>query len=124
MTASLSDIKSKVTILMFTSVSCGPCKIAIPYMNELTSMYDKSDVEVVAVECGTRSMSVLNRYREDNDIRYLLLQSNDEVREAYGILGFPIFFILNEDYTVQRIIHGYNQQSFRNEITGVINELL
>ncbi|SFS30576.1 Peroxiredoxin [Porphyromonadaceae bacterium NLAE-zl-C104] len=120
----LSDIKSKVTLLMFTSVSCGPCKIAIPYLNGLISEYDKNEVEIVAIECSTRNMDVLKTYRDNNDIRYTLLQSNDEVKEAYGILGFPIFFILDEDYTVQKIIHGYNQQSFGDEITGIIRDLL
>ncbi len=121
---SLSDIESNVTLLMFTSVSCGPCKIAIPHVNELSSTYDKRDLEVVAVECGTQSMNALNRYRENNNIQYTLLQSNDEVYESYGILGFPIFFVLDKDHIVRKIINGYNQNTFVDEITTTINEIL
>src|SRR5690554_875434 len=121
---SLSNIKSNVTLLMFTSVSCGPCKIAIPHVNELSSTYGKSDLEVVAIECSTQSMKALNMYRENNDIQYTLLQSNDEVYESYGILGFPIFFVLDKDHTVRKIINGYNQNTFADEITTTINEIL
>lgn len=121
---SLRNIESNVILLMFTSVSCGPCKIAIPHMNELSSRYDKSDLEVVAVECSTQSMNALNRYRENNKIQYTLLQSNDEVYESYGILGFPIFFILDKEHSVQKIINGYNQNTFVDEITTIVNEIL
>lgn len=121
---SLNDIRSKVTILMFTSISCGPCKVAIPFINELAPGYGKEEVEIIGIECASQSMKVLKTYRENNDIRYTLLQANDEVKEDYGILGYPIFFVLDENYVVKKIINGYNQQLFGSEIRETINELL
>ncbi|MEA5128493.1 MAG: TlpA disulfide reductase family protein [Proteiniphilum sp.] len=121
---SLKDIKSKVTILMFTSINCGPCKVAIPFINQLTSEYGKDDLEIVAIECATRSMRALKMYRDNNDIRYTWLQSDDKVIKDYGILGYPIFFVLDESNVVRKIINGYNQQSFGNEIRETIRELL
>lgn len=32
---SLSGIKSKVILLQFTGIGCGPCKISIPFLNRL-----------------------------------------------------------------------------------------
>lgn len=121
---SLKDIKSKVTILMFTSISCGPCKIAIPVINQLVSEYDKKEVEIVAVECASRSMRALKMYRDNNDIRYTWLQSNEKVLTDYGIFGYPIFFVLDENHVVKKIINGYNQKTFGKEIRETIHGLL
>lgn len=38
---SLSDLKGKVLMIQFTSVSCGPCKASIPFLKELSKEYKK-----------------------------------------------------------------------------------
>jgi len=41
---SLADFKSKVLLLEFTGIGCGPCLASIPFLNELKNKYSQDDV--------------------------------------------------------------------------------
>ena len=46
----LENLKSKVLLIQFTSVSCGPCRASVPFLNQLESEYDKKEFDFVAIE--------------------------------------------------------------------------
>ena len=120
----LTDLKSKVSMIQFTSVSCGPCRASIPFLKELSPNYKKEDFDFVAIECTSRNTNVLKSYMNRNQFDYNFVLSTKEVLEGYSIRSFPVFFILDENRIVRNVIYGYGKGSTDNEIKDAIDKLI
>jgi thiol-disulfide isomerase/thioredoxin len=123
-TFSLTDLKSTVTMIQFTSVACGPCKASIPFLKELSTAYNKEDFDFAAIECSSRNTNVLKGYMDRNDFDYTFLLSTKEVLKSYSIKSFPVFFFLDENRIIRNVINGYGKGTTDNEIRTIINELI
>ncbi len=121
---SLSDLKSKVLMIQFTSVSCGPCKASIPFLKELSKEYKNTDFDFVVIECTSKNTNVLKSYMSRNDFNYKFLLSNNEVLKKYSITSFPVFFILDKNRKITNMVNGYGSKKTDNEIRRLINDLL
>ena len=123
-TQSLKELKSKIVMIQFTSVSCGPCRVSIPFLNKLTSVYNKKDFDFVAIECATNSLRALQFYRNKNAINYKFLKSTKAVLKDYGIGSFPVFFILDKNRVIKKMFNGYGEITTDKMIKDTIDELL
>lgn len=121
---SLNTLKSKVVMIQFTSVSCGPCRASIPFLNKLTSAYNKKDFDFVAIECTANSLRALQFYQNKNAINYKFLKSTKAVLKDYEIVSFPMFFILDKDRVIRKVFNGYGESSTDKKIKDAIDELL
>lgn len=121
---SLSDLKGKVLMIQFTSVSCGPCKASIPFLKELSKEYKNTDFDFVAIECTSKNTNVLKSYMSRNDFDYKFSLSTKEVINAYSITSFPVFFILDENRKITNVLNGYAQEITDKEIRTLINDLI
>lgn len=121
---SLTDLQSKVVMIQFTSVSCGPCGASIPFLNELTSAYKKNDFDFVAIECTANSMNALKFYQSKNGINYKFLKSTKSVLEKYKIRSFPVFFILDKDLIIRKVLNGYGKGTIDFEIKDNIDKMI
>lgn len=123
---SLTDFKSKVLLINFTGIGCGPCKMAIPFLNGLKNQFKKEELEVVAVECWNRKFHSIQNYIKTNMINYKLLEGSEEVIKDYldGNRGVPYYFILDKDRVIKKVIYGYGKRRTDKEITDAIKELL
>ncbi len=122
-TVALKDLKSKVVMIQFTSVSCGPCRASIPFLNELSTAYNKDDFDFVAIECTSKSLDALKNYQDKNSINYPFLMSDKNVLMEYRIKSFPVFFILDKDFIVRKVINGYGAGTTDAEIKTGIDEM-
>lgn len=122
---SLSEIKSKVVLLNFTGIGCGPCMLAIPYLNELKERYSRDDLDIVAIETWNRQTESLKNYSVSNKIDYTLVAATDEVCKAYQLDGaVPLFIILDKDRTVHTVLKGFSIEKTGKEISAAIDSLL
>lgn len=121
---SLTDFKSKVLLIQFTSISCGPCKMSIPFLKELGAIYKKDDFDFVAIESTSNNTNALKNYMERNDFEYKFLLSTKEVLKNYSINSFPVFFILDENRVIKNVIYGYGKGTTDSEIITAIDKLL
>ena len=120
----LDELKGKVVLVQFTSVSCGPCRMSIPFLNTLASAYGKKDFDFVAVECTSKSLNALKSYQNKNKINYKLLMSTKNVLDQYKISSYPVFFILDKNLVVRKVIKGYGEGTSDKEIKAAIGKLL
>ncbi len=118
------ELKSKVLMIQFTSVSCGPCKMSISFLKELDDEYSKSDFDFIAIEGFNRNSKVLEKYQERNSFDYKFLMSTDKVTKNYQIKSIPVFYILDENRIIRKIIKGYGKGTTDQEIRDAINELI
>lgn len=122
---SLSELDSKVILIEFTGIGCGPCMASIPFLNELKNKYSSEDLTVVAIETWNRKTHSLKNYANKYKINYTFLSANDDVVENYQTgMSAPSFFILDKHRKVIKVIKGYSQENTKQEITDLINELL
>ncbi len=119
----LQDLKSKVVLVEFTSVSCGPCKAAIPFLKKLVTEYNKDDFDFVSIEAFAKNSNVLKVYQQRNDFNYKFLLSTKEVSNSYYIKSIPVFFLLDENRIIRKVINGYGA-SVDKQIRDAINELI
>ena len=120
----LQELNSKVLMIQFTSVSCGPCMASIPFLKQLTSEYKKDEFDFVAIESFSRNSNVLNNYQNRNNFNYKFLISTDEVTKSYQVRAVPVFFILDENRVIRKVIRGYGKGSTDKKIRDAINELI
>lgn len=123
-TIALSDFASEAMLIQFTSVSCGPCKMSIPFLNRLGSEYKPSEFDMVAIECTSGSLEALRNYRTRNHFDFKILLSTPEVRKDYLINSFPVFLILDKNRIVKKVLTGYTEGTTDKEIREIVNELL
>lgn len=123
---SLADLKSKVLLINFTGIGCGPCKVAIPFLDGLKDFFSAEDCSVVSVESWGNKLHSLRVYADKNQINYQFLEGNDAIIKDYldGNRGVPVFFILDETRTIKKIVNGYNPETTGQEIMKAIKETL
>ena len=120
----LENLKSKVLLIQFTSVNCGPCRASVPFLNQIESQYDKKEFDFVAIEGYNQNSNVLKSYRRSNNIKYKFLMSTKEVTKSYQIEAVPTFFILDENRVIRKVIRGYRTGSTDTMIRDSINNLI
>jgi len=121
---SLAGFNSKVLLIQFSSISCGPCQISVGFMKQLSVEYDYEDFELLAFESWNPNPAALRSYVTRNQIGYKFLISSVSVSKAYQIQAVPVFFVLDENRIVRKIIRGYSKGKTDNEIRSSINALL
>lgn len=104
-THSLSDYKGKTIFLNFWATWCPPCRAEMPDIQEL---YETQDTEgdngviilgVAAPNYGTeKDEQGIKDFLEDNGYTYpVLMDTNAELFEAYGIYSFPTTYMIDRD---------------------------
>ena len=120
----LSELKSKVLMIQFTGVGCGPCHHSLPFLKQLVEDYKSKDFEFVSIEMWSNSMAGLKRYQEQNDFNFKFLKSEENVTNDYEVKSVPTFFILDQNRVITKVLNGYVKGSTDKMILESINELL
>jgi thiol-disulfide isomerase/thioredoxin len=120
----LRDLKSKVLIIQFTGIGCGPCYQSIPYLIKIKSQFNREELEIISIESWSANISVIKNHVSRNSINYKYLICNNEVRLKYGIQSVPKFFILDEQRVVRKIITGFNKEKTYVELKEVIAQII
>lgn len=123
-TVALSELNSKVILIQFTGVGCGPCHASIPFLKQLVGDYKEKDFELVAIETWSKNEQGLRRYHDLNNITFKFLKGNEQIITNYEVGLVPAFFILNQKKIVTKVIFGYSRESTGKEIIDTINGLL
>ena len=122
---SLTEFKGKILLLQFTGIGCGPCQASIPFLKEIKEKYSKDKFDLIAIETWARKPHSLQNYSKKNELNYNLLSGTDDVVKDYQTGGAaPVFFILDKEQNIKKIIRGYSEEGTRKEITEAISELL
>ncbi len=123
-TIPLADLSSRVVLIQFTSVTCGPCRASIPFLKEINKEYGKDDFALVAIECTSTNLNSLRNYMNRNQIDYTFLQADKEVLNNYSIGSYPVFFILDQERIIREIIKGYAEGATDERIRFTVNKML
>lgn len=120
----LQNIKSKILMIEFMGIGCAPCHSAIPFLKNLATVYKIEDFELISIETWSQNVDALKRYKDNNKLNYITLVSTDNVKKDYYAEAVPIFYILDKERVIRRVIRGYGKGTTDKEIINAINELI
>lgn len=122
---SLADQKGKVLLIQLTGIGCGPCILSIPFLRGLKEKYDADKFEVLAIETWSRKPHSLQVYSNKHKMNYNILCGTDDIVKNYQTGGAaPVFFILDKQQIIRKVIHGYSEKTTGEELENTIKELL
>jgi thiol-disulfide isomerase/thioredoxin len=120
----LSDLNSKVLLVQFTGIGCGPCHSSIPFLKQLVDNYEDEDFEFLSIETWSKNPDVFKRYEQNNGFNFTFLKSTEEVSKSYQVSAVPVFFVLDKDRTIRKVINGYSKEKTDKEIMEAIDKIL
>lgn len=121
---SLKDLKSKVLMIQFSGIGCGPCHMSIPFLKKLSTEYTKQDFDFVSIETWSDNIEGMKRYQKNNELNYKFLLSTEAVTRSYQVNGVPAFYILDQNRVIRKVIVGYNNETTDKEVRDAIEKLL
>jgi thiol-disulfide isomerase/thioredoxin len=121
---SLDDLKSKVMMIQFTGIGCGPCQHSYPFLKQLVTDYKNKNFEFVSIETWISDIDALKRYKERNGFNFRFLNSTKEVKSKYQVTGVPVFFILDENRVIRKVVKGYSKEKTDKKIRDILDKLI
>ncbi len=118
-----SDIQSKVLMLNFTGLGCGPCHHSLPFLKQLAKTYQNASFKLLSIETWTDDIERLKRYRDKNKLNYELLIADERIKKDYDIKSVPVFIILDGKRNIRNVIKGYEKGTTDKEILTAIDRL-
>ena len=111
----LSKLKNNL-LIEFTSISCGPCRLALPFLKNFSKHYKNNDISVISIETYPYTKDQLLAYKKAEEIEYNYLVANKKLNDHYKIILTPLFLLVNRKGVIQKVITGYEKDVTDKEI--------
>ena len=108
-TVTLSRLRGKVVLLDFWATWCSPCRLAIPYLNDLHKAYRERGLEIIGVSLDKGSPERVRRFAVNMGIQYTIIMADDEVVKKYGISPIPTTYLIDRDGYISNKWVGFSQ---------------
>jgi thiol-disulfide isomerase/thioredoxin len=104
---SLEQYKGKVVILDFWATWCGPCRIAMPLLENLQKEYANNMV-LLAINLQESRETVREFLRQEGLNPYVLLDEQGSLTEAYGTETIPMQVLIDKEGIVRDVKNGFH----------------
>ena len=111
----------KVLVVNFWAPWCGPCKIEIPHLVEISQQYAEKGVRVAGISLDDTAVYLKEAVAKYKMSYTVLAGGAEEVFARTGLTGIPATLIFSEDGKVYRVLVGYHS---KEEMLVPIRELL
>jgi peroxiredoxin len=103
----LSDYRGKKVLLNFSIINCGYCMQSLEHFNR--EDYQISDAVVPIYINPLDSQSDITSFDKELNIPFPVAYSNPaEIAELYGVLSYPLFYLIDEEGIIEKVITGYD----------------
>lgn len=113
-----------IVLLDFWATWCGPCRMAMPVVDEVAKAFEDKGVRMYAVNLREDTARV-KAFLESAGIKNVsvLLDSSGDVQRDYAASNIPRMVVIGKDGTIQAIHRGYSP-ALRDTLTEQLNTLL
>ena len=121
-TVHLSDFRGKAVLLNFWATWCQPCKIEMPWFEQLQKQYAPAGLQVIGVAMDDAGKEDIAKFAKNLGVDYPILLGKESMGDAYGGVQFlPATFYVGRDGRVVDKMFGLKG---RDEIEGNIKKAL
>ncbi|MBZ0154310.1 MAG: TlpA family protein disulfide reductase, partial [Planctomycetes bacterium] len=111
----LQDFAGKVVVLDFWATWCGPCKAAMPHVEEVAKHFADQGVVVVAACTSDDRANFVDWVRANRrQLPHVVFafdplgrDENRASRKLYGVSGIPQQFVIGKDGKIAALVTGY-----------------
>ncbi len=94
----LSDYRGKAVLLNFWATWCPPCKVEMPWFEDLQKQYGKDGLVVLGVAMDDSAPDQIAKFASDVGVNYPVLLGTNEVSDEYGDVEYlPTTFYIGRD---------------------------
>ena len=104
---SLSDYAGKIVILDFWATWCGPCRMAMPVIDEFTKNLNGDDIRVFSIDVWEKGKKGPKKFMDEHNYAMTLLYGNNDLTQAYGIQGIPFLCVIDKEGNIRYKQTGY-----------------
>ncbi len=112
----LAKLRGTVVVLSFWSTKCEICRAELPKLNKLAGQFDGTG-KVVFLAPTMENDDIVNAFVRRNPVRFeiladnfgLLLQYADRTKDGSLDMGFPSFFVIDQNGIIQYRGSGYGR---------------
>jgi peroxiredoxin len=106
----LSSYRGQKAVLMdFWATWCGPCRMAMPGLQDLADKFKDRDLEILSVDQGESANQVRNLIERQKYTFHVVLDQNQAVGNKYGVQGIPTLVLVDKKGVVQWMRVGYSE---------------
>jgi len=121
-TVSLSDLGGKPVLINFWATWCSPCRIEMPYRQQVYNGWSDKGLVLLAINTGESSSKVGEFVQNHNLSFSVLLDTKQDVAQKYNIRGIPTTFFIDKDGIIQaRKVGGFSSVA---EIESHLSKIL
>ncbi|MDK9699676.1 MAG: TlpA family protein disulfide reductase [bacterium] len=107
-TIRLADLRGNVVILDFWATWCGPCRMAMPVLDEFMKKRMPKGVKVFSINVWENDRPKATKFIKDNNYSMKLVFGSDEPAKAYGITGIPYLCVIDKEGKLRFEEKGYS----------------
>jgi thiol-disulfide isomerase/thioredoxin len=120
-TVRLGELRGSVVVLDFWATWCGPCKMAMPHIQELHAEYEGRRVKVFGVNCQEDRSGDPEGYMKSKGYTYGLLLNGDQVANSYFVSGLPTFYVIDgRGIVVYADVGAGNEQKIKEAVRKAV----
>lgn len=104
----LAQMRGKKVLLNFSMIRCGWCKIALEQFNKPAYQFADNIVPLYVNPVDTKEE--MDKYRSKVPIPFPVLANAEAVGKAYGVSGYPTFYLIDESGKVEEVVVGFSDE--------------
>jgi thiol-disulfide isomerase/thioredoxin len=119
----LADQRGSVVVLDFWATWCGPCRAALPGLNQIYKDLREKGLKVYAVDLEESKETIQPVAAKLIPDVPVLLDENSAVSKRYGVSGIPQTVVIGKDGKVKKVFIGSgNEAKIRAAVEGALGE--
>ena len=112
-----SLFKSKITLIDFWEVWCGPCIKSFPEIEKIKKVYS-DDIEIIGIVSD--NIEKARKLVLKKELTFINLIGNDNVKQVFDVDSYPSYYLIDTNGIVQYVYDGFSEQ-IEKDIANLIN---
>jgi peroxiredoxin len=118
----LSDFRGKAVLLNFWATWCPPCKIEMPWFEDLQKQYGKDGLVVLGVAMDDTEPPKIAEFAHEMGVNYQVLLGTDQVSDDYGNVQYlpTTFYVDRNGIIVDKAAGLFSREEIENDIKKIL----
>ncbi len=101
---SLDGLRGRVVVLDFWATWCGPCRMIMPSLDQMSTRYHARGLTVLGV--ARESASDIRDHLSRSPVGYTIARDRGRTMTEYGVRAIPMLVVIDRTGTVRDIVTG------------------